>query len=186
MAETSLMLELGTPAPAFDLESLGGSRFATSDAAGKPMLVMFLCNHCPYVKHVEDEVGRLGAEYSEKGVAVVGVQSNDVASYPDDGPDGMRDQVERAGFTFPYLIDDTQEAAKAYRAACTPDFFLFDADHKLYYRGRMDESRPGSGEPTGEDLRAALDAVLAGAEAPSGQLPSMGCSIKWKPGNEPS
>lgn len=188
MAATSTMLALGTEAPAFELETYDGERVSVEDFADAPaLLVMFICNHCPYVKHVEDELGRLGKEYADRGVAVVGISSNSVESHPDDAPEGMREQAERAGFTFPYLFDETQEVARAYGAACTPDFFLFDSDRKLAYRGQMDGARPGNDEPvTGEDLRAAMDAVLAGEPVPEDQQPSMGCSIKWKPGNEPS
>lgn len=188
MAVTSTMLPLGTEAPPFELETSDGETVSIEDFADAPaLLVMFICNHCPYVKHVENELGRLGKEYADRGVAVVGISSNSVESHPDDSPDGMREQAERAGFTFPYLFDETQEVAKAYGAACTPDFFLFDADRKLVYRGQMDDARPRNDEPvTGKDLRAAMDAVLAGEPVPEDQQPSMGCSIKWKPGNEPS
>ncbi len=184
---TPTMLQLGAEAPAFTLRDADGKPVSLDDVASGPAyVVMFICNHCPYVKHVEKELGALAAEYQAKGAAFVAVMPNDTASHPEDGPDGMRDQAERAGFTFPYLLDVDQEAATAYGAACTPDFFVLDADRRLAYRGRMDASRPRSDEPvTGADLRAALEALLAGEPVPSEQQPSMGCSIKWKPGNEP-
>jgi thiol-disulfide isomerase/thioredoxin len=145
-----------------------------------------MCNHCPFVKHIADELARLCKQYQQRGVAVAGINSNDAASYPDDSPEMMAAEVERRGYTFPYLYDESQEVAKAYRAACTPDFFVFDRDRKLYYRGQMDSSRPDSGIPvTGEDLRRALDAVLASKPHPEDQKPSLGCNIKWKTGNEP-
>jgi peroxiredoxin len=182
------MLPLGTQAPDFKLEGIDGTVVSLSDLAGAAaLLVMFLCEHCPYVKHVERELGALGKEYQGKGVAVVGICSNDADAYPSDGPEGLRGQAEGAGFTFPYLVDESQDVAKAYGAACTPDFFVFDGDRGLVYRGQMDDARPRSGQAvTGKDLRAALDAVLAGRPVPSEQQPSMGCSIKWKPGNEPT
>jgi peroxiredoxin len=154
---------------------------------GKPaLLVVFMCNHCPYVKHVAAGLAQLAREYQERGVAVVGISSNNVASHPADSPEQMVHEVEQRGYTFPYLYDETQAVAKAYRAACTPDFFVFDRQQKLAYRGQMDDSRPDSGIPvTGKDLRAALDAVLAGQPAAAVQKPSIGCNIKWKPGNEP-
>jgi thiol-disulfide isomerase/thioredoxin len=148
--------------------------------------VIFMCNHCPFVKHVADGLAALAKEYQRRGVAVVGINSNDVASFPDDAPAKMLEESRQRGYTFPYLHDQTQEVATAYRAACTPDFFLFDADRRLVYRGQMDASRPQSDVPvTGEDLRAALDAVLAGEPVAEDQTPSIGCNIKWKPGNEP-
>ncbi|MBI4581726.1 MAG: thioredoxin family protein, partial [Planctomycetes bacterium] len=151
------------------------------------LLVMFICNHCPYVKHVGHELARLCREYQARGVAIVGINSNDVDNYSDDSPARMKAEVAEVGYTFPYLYDETQQVAKEYQAACTPDFFLFDKDRRLVYRGQLDDSRPNSGKPvTGADLRAALDAVLAGKPAPSRQIPSAGCNIKWKPGNEPS
>ena len=150
------------------------------------LLVVFMCNHCPFVKHIVDDFVDLAKEYQARGVAVVGINSNDVDAYPDDRPDKMAELAEGKGFTFPYLYDATQEVAGSYRAACTPDFFLFDKERRLVYRGQMDDSRPGSDEPiTGADLRAALDAVLAGEPVGAEQKPSMGCNIKWKPGNEP-
>jgi thiol-disulfide isomerase/thioredoxin len=145
-----------------------------------------MCNHCPYVKHVAAGLAQLAREYQARGVAVVGINSNDWHEYPDDSPDKMREEIRIRGYTFPYLADETQEVAKAYSAACTPDFFLFDKDRKLVYRGQMDSSRPGNDIPvTGQNLRAALDAVLAGRPIAPDQKPSMGCNVKWKPGNEP-
>jgi thiol-disulfide isomerase/thioredoxin len=150
------------------------------------LLVMFICNHCPFVKHVRDELARLGREYTPRGVGIVAISSNDPAAYPDDSPDRMREEKAEAGYVFPYLFDETQEVAAAYHAACTPDFFLFDGDRRLAYRGQLDDSRPGNGVPvTGRDLRAALDALLAGEPVPSEQRPSLGCNIKWRPGGEP-
>ncbi len=183
----STMLSLGTPAPAFELPDTSGKTVSLSDFTDAPvLLVIFMCNHCPYVKHVRAELARMTAEFKDKGVAVVGINSNDVANYPDDSPVKMREEVATAGYTFPYLYDATQEVAKAYRAACTPDFFLFDGRRTLVYRGQMDDSRPGNGKPvTGADLRAAVDTVLAGQPVGADQKPSIGCNIKWKPGNEP-
>ncbi len=186
MAETSTMLSLGTRAPDFTLPDLDGRTISREDLDGDALLVMFLCNHCPYVRHVEDVLGGLVAEYQDRGLDAVAICSNDAEQYPDDAPDGLAAQKERAGFTFPYLVDETQEVGRAYRAACTPDFFLFDEEHRLVWRGRMDAATPGNDVPvTGEELRAALDAVLAGEPAPDEQHPSMGCSIKWKAGAQP-
>lgn len=187
MAVNSFMVALGTPAPPFALPSLDG-RIVTSDGLdpGRPLLVMFLSNHCPYVRHIERELGALVAEYAPD-LGAVAICSNDIDNYPDDGPAGLAEQVHRGRFTFPYLLDDTQQVALAYRGACTPDFFLYDAGRKLAYRGEFDESRPRNDSPvTGKALRAALDLVLAGLPAPEPQIPSMGCGIKWKPGNDPS
>jgi len=183
----STMLPLGTAAPDFSLPDVDGKTVSLADFADAPALVViFMCNHCPYVKHVAAGLARLAREYQQRGVAVVGINSNDVANFPDDAPAKMAQEVELRGYTFPYLFDETQEVAKAYQAACTPDFYVFDKDRKLAYRGQMDASRPGSAvEVTGQDLRAALDAVLAGNPAPQDQKPSIGCNIKWKPGNEP-
>jgi thiol-disulfide isomerase/thioredoxin len=144
-----------------------------------------MCNHCPFVKHVAPELARLAREYLAKGVAVVGISSNDIRKYPQDGLEAMRAEKAAQGYPFPYCLDESQAAAKAYKAACTPDFFLFDREHRLAYRGQFDDSRPGNGAPTGKDLCAALDACLAKRPAPSTQKPSIGCNIKWKPGNEP-
>jgi peroxiredoxin len=181
------MLPLGTQAPDFALPDTDGTVISLSDYAGKPaLLVMFMCNHCPYVKHVAAALKRLSDDYMAQGVGVVGISSNDADKYPDDSPAAMAREKASRGYAFAYLYDADQSVAAAYAAACTPDFFLFDGDQKLVYRGQLDSSRPDSGIPvTGEDLRAALDAVLAG-QAPSGdQTPSLGCNIKWKPGNEP-
>jgi len=183
----STMLPLGTTAPPFTLDDPRGETVSLDDFAGAPgALVMFLCNHCPYVQHIREELARFGREVQERGLAVVAVSSNDVEAFPDDAPEKMAEEAERYGYSFPYLFDETQEVAKAYQAACTPDFFLFDGNLELVYRGQFDGSRPGNGVPvTGEDLRAAVDAVLAGRPAPQEQAPSMGCNIKWKPGNAP-
>jgi peroxiredoxin len=188
VAVESTMLPLGTPAPSIELPSLDGEQVKLDDFSdADALLVMFICNHCPYVRHVEKELSSLVSEYQQRGLAAVGICSNDVEQEPEDMPAGLSEQVARVGFTFPYLLDESQDVAKAYRAACTPDFFLFDADRKLVYRGRMDASRPRNDEPvTGQDLRRAIEAVLEGTDVPSEQLPSMGCSISWKPGNEPS
>ncbi len=189
MVETaSTMLPLGTQAPEFSLpDVISGKKVSLSDFADAPaLLVVFMCNHCPYVKHVAAGLADLAKEYQQRGVAVVGVNSNDVATYPDDSPAKMVQEAKARGYTFPYLYDETQEVAKAYHAACTPDFYVFDRERKLVYRGQMDASRPGSGVPvTGSDLRAALDAVLSGKSVASTQKPSLGCNIKWKPGNAP-
>jgi peroxiredoxin len=183
----STMLPLGTKAPAFDLIGVDGRRVTVDDFQGaRALLIVFLCNHCPYVKHIADGLATVCREYQEQGVAVVGINSNDAASYPEDSPEQMAREAEQRRYTFPYLYDETQEVARAYRAACTPDFFLFDAEQRLVYRGQFDSSRPGSEIPvTGEDLRAAMDAVLAGDPLPSDQKPSIGCNIKWRTGAEP-
>jgi len=181
----STMLPLGTAAPDFALPDTDGSIVSRSDYAGKPLLVMFICNHCPFVVHVRPELAKLGNDYQEK-VGIVAIMSNDVANYPDDSPEKMKSEKQQYGYSFPYLLDDSQDVAKAYTAACTPDFFLFDADHKLVYRGQLDDSRPDNGTPNGADLRTALDAVLLGQAVANQQNPSMGCNIKWKAGNEPS
>ncbi len=183
----STMPDLGMKAPDFVLPDTEGKLVSLADFEdARALLVLFICNHCPYVKHVRHELARLCREYQERGVAIVAINSNDATSYPEDSPENMRKEKARVGYTFPYLYDETQAVAKAYRAACTPDFFLFDADRRLVYRGQMDDSRPGNGIPvTGKDLCAALDAVLAGRPVPENQRPSMGCNIKWKPGNVP-
>ena len=183
----STMLALGTVAPDFSLINVDSQVVSLSDFADAPaLLVCFMCNHCPYVIHVADHLTVLAREYMARGAAVVGISSNDVSSYPADSPEQMVAEAENRGYTFPYLHDESQKVAQAYRAACTPDFFLFDANGKLAYRGQLDSSRPESGIPvTGEDLRAALDAVLAGQQAAAEQKPSLGCNIKWKSGNEP-
>ena len=184
---TSTMLPLGTKAPAFDLPDTRGNTVSISDFRDAPaLLVVFMSNHCPYVKHIRASFVELVKEYQARGVAVVGINSNDVEAYPDDSPALMAGDAQTYGYTFPYLYDESQEVARAYRAACTPDFFLFDRSGRLVYRGQMDSSRPGNDKAlTGEDLRAALDAVLAGEQVNPQQRPSMGCNIKWKPGNEP-
>ncbi|MCZ7528956.1 MAG: thioredoxin family protein [Acidimicrobiia bacterium] len=183
----STMVPLGTPAPDFRLPDPSGNEFALADFADAPaLLVMFLCNHCPFVQHVRRELALLTDRWAARGVAVVGINSNDVDAHPDDSPEHMADEARAVGYRFPYLFDATQDVAKAYRAACTPDFFLYDAEGTLAYRGQMDSSRPGNDVPvTGEDLDAAIDAVLAGESVPEPHHPSMGCNIKWKPGNEP-
>jgi peroxiredoxin len=187
VAVHSTMLPLGTPAPDFSLPDTEGRVISLDDCRdARALLVMFICNHCPFVKHLRGALAELGREYGARGVAVVAVSSNDPERYPADSPEMMRREKEEAGYPFPYLFDGTQETAKAYRAACTPDFFLFDGAQRLVYRGQFDDSRPGNGRPvTGRDLRAALDAVLAGAPVPEEQHPSIGCNIKWRAGNEP-
>jgi len=181
------MLPLGTNAPDFRLPDPSGTIVSLADFQSAPaLLVIFMCNHCPYVKHIRDGLAKLARDYRPRGVAVVGINSNDVANYPADSPAKMAEEAKSAGYTFPYLYDETQAAAKAYRAACTPDLYLFDKDQRLVYRGQFDDSRPGNGIPvTGKDVRAALDAVLSGNHLPATQKPSIGCNIKWKPGNEP-
>jgi peroxiredoxin len=183
----STMLPLGTAAPDFSLVNVDAKIVSLADFKKAPaLLVIFMCNHCPFVKHLADALATFTAEYMAKGVAVVGINSNDVAMHPGDSPEQMVAEAEMRGYQFPYLYDETQEVAKAYRAACTPDFFLFDGDRKLVYRGQFDASRPDSGIPiTGNDLRAAIDAVLAGRKPSEQQRASLGCNIKWKPGNEP-
>ena len=183
----STMLPLGTSAPDFKLPDYNGKLVALNDFRGKKgLLVVFMCNHCPYVKHVAPELAKLTEEYQRRDVAVVGISSNDIEAHPDDAPDKMKIEAEQQGYHFPYLYDADQKIASAYRAACTPDFYLFDADFKLVYRGQMDETRPKQGvAPTGKDLRSALDAMLGGQEIPQPQRPSIGCNIKWKSGGEP-
>jgi len=188
----SKMLPLGGELPAFELVDVTTNRrISHAEFAGRPLLVMFICNHCPYVKHVQPELTRLSHDYGDSKLGMVAIQSNDVDSYPDDAPDKMRMEVVRAAYRFPYLYDETQDVARRFSAACTPDFFLFDADHRLVYRGRLDETRPvrveagvydsTQSQPHGKDLREAIEAVLAG-EAPSDQqFPSLGCNIKWRP-----
>lgn len=183
----STMLPLGTSAPVFSLPNVDGTVVSLGDLQNAPaLLVIFMCNHCPYVKHVADELAGLAREYQSQGAAVVAISSNDVSKHPADSPEQMVAEADERGYTFPYLFDESQDVAKAYRAACTPDFYVFDQDTRLVYRGQMDSSRPDSGIPvTGEDLRAALDAVLAGQPVSEDQTPSIGCNIKWKAGSEP-
>jgi thiol-disulfide isomerase/thioredoxin len=187
-ATPSTMLPLGTPAPAFSLpDAVTGKVVSLADFRDRPALVvMFICNHCPFVKHIRAQLASVARDYAPKGVAFVAINSNDTDKYPDDSPEKMRQEAAAAGYSFPYLFDGTQESAKAYRAACTPDFFLFDRAHRLAYRGQLDDSRPKNEIPvTGADLRAALDSILAGKPVSATQKPSIGCNIKWKPGNEP-
>ncbi len=181
------MLPLGTTAPDFRLPDTAGKSVALADFQGKPaLLVIFMCNHCPYVKHIAGGLAQLARDYLPRGAAIVGINANDVANYPDDSPAKMAQEAKSVGYIFPYLHDESQAVAKAYRAACTPDIFLFDRDRRLVYRGQFDDSRPGNNVPvTGKDLRAALDAVLAGQPVAGDQKASIGCNIKWKRGNEP-
>ncbi|MEX2587309.1 MAG: thioredoxin family protein [Actinomycetota bacterium] len=184
---TSTMLPLSSEMPAFQLPDPSGRLVSSESLQGAPAtLVMFICNHCPYVKHIKPKLAEVTKELTERGVAVVGINSNDPESHPDDAPPAMAEEINRYGYSFPYLVDDTQQVAKAFRAACTPDFFLFDVDHKLAYRGQFDDSRPKNDLPvTGSDLMNAVGALLEGKPAPEDQKPSIGCNIKWKPGNEP-
>ena len=186
VAVTSKMLPLGTSAPAFTLDDCDGQSFSLSEAAGAPMVVVFLCNHCPFVRMMADDLAEVARVYGDRGVRFFAINSNDIERYPSDGPDAMRAEAEKRGYTFPYLLDSSQEVAKAYLAQCTPDFYLFDQDHRLVYRGQFDDARPGNGLlVTGSDLRAAMDAVLDGRPVSAEQRPATGCSIKWKAGNEP-
>jgi thiol-disulfide isomerase/thioredoxin len=189
VAETpSTMLPVGTILPGFSLrDAVSGREISDQDFEEfEALVVMFICNHCPFVKHVVEELGRLGRDYIRRGVGFVAINSNDVRNYPQDGPVHMKELAEREGWEFPYLLDADQQVARAYRAACTPDFYLFDSERKLVYRGQLDDSRPGNGRPvTGRDLRVALDAVLAGEAVPEAQVASLGCNIKWAPGNAP-
>src|SRR5512143_1904134 len=187
VATPSTMTPLDAPAPAFSLPDTEGDIVSLDDFDRAPaLLVMFLSNHCPYVQHVRSRLADLTREYMARGVAVVGINSNNIDAYPDDSPERMADEKKRVGYPFPYLFDESQQVARAYGAACTPDFFVFDRHRRLAYRGQMDDTRPGNGRPvTGADLTEALDAVLAGEDVPGDQHPSMGCNIKWKPGNEP-
>ena len=183
----STMLPLGSQAPDFSLPNVDGQTLSLSDFQGKAgLLVVFMCNHCPFVVHLRTHLALFAQEYAAKGLAIVGISSNDIEAYPQDGPEAMKQEHTVAGYTFPYLFDGTQLAAKAYRAACTPDFFLFDKDHRLVYRGQFDDSRPKTNIPvTGADLRAACDALLTGLPVVADQKPSIGCNIKWKAGSEP-
>jgi peroxiredoxin len=189
MPETpSTMLDLGTPLPSFSLPDFNGKTVSDADVqGGKALLVAFICKHCPFVKHVRSEFARYAKEYQAKGLTVVAIMSNSVEEFPEDGPEGMKQEAAEAGYNFPYLYDKDQKVAKAFKAACTPDLFLFDANGRLAYRGQFDSSRPKSNVPvTGSDLRAATDAVLAGQKPSDQQRPSVGCNIKWYPGNEPA
>jgi peroxiredoxin len=184
----STMLPLGTTAPDFSLlNTLDGTMVCRDDFKGKAgLLVIFMCNHCPYVKHVASALSELSSQYLAQNLGIVGISSNDVTAYPDDGPEQMKVEAQTQGYKFPYLYDQSQAVAQAYHAACTPDFYLFDAQFKLIYRGQMDDTRPKQGQvATGQDLRVAIDALLAGQALPSVQKPSIGCNIKWRPGNEP-
>ena len=184
----SNMLQLGTQAPVFSLPDVTTGRLITLGrfASRKAVLVMFICRHCPYVKHVQHELARLGEDYADKDIGIVAISANDAASYPEDAPESLKQMVQELCYTFPFCYDKTQEIAQAYSAACTPDFFLFNKQRKLVYRGQLDGSRPGNSVPvTGGDLRAAIDAVLNDRPVHPEQKPSMGCNIKWKPGNEP-
>ena len=188
MARTpSTMLALGTPAPDFSLPDYDGRPHALADFAAAPALVVaFLCSHCPFVQHVRAGFAAFARDYQRRGLAVVAINSNDIEVYPQDGPAGMRAEAAECGYEFPYLLDASQQVARAYRAACTPDFYLFDAGRRLVYRGQFDDSRPGNGRPvTGADLRAAADATLDGLPPALQQQPSLGCNIKWRKGNEP-
>lgn len=189
MARTaSMMLELSIQAPDFQLpDVVSGETISLATFAGKKaLLVMFICEHCPFVKHVEQELAQIGKDYQDQGLGIVAISSNSVETHPQDAPEHLKAMAERLGFTFPYCYDATQAVAKAYTAACTPDFFLFDANMKLVYRGQLDDSRPGNDQPvTGKDLRTAIDLAIAGAEISPEQRPSIGCNIKWTPGNEP-
>jgi peroxiredoxin len=188
-ATASTMLKLGTKAPEFALpDVVSGNTVSLASFEGKrALLVMFICHHCPFVKHIQSELAQLGRDYAAKGVGIVAISSNDPAVSADDSPEGLRRMATEWGFNFPVCYDEAQSVAKSYAAACTPDFYLFDRDHKLVYRGQLDDSRPSNGKPvTGADLRAAIDAVLAGRPVDQDQRASLGCNIKWKPGNEPA
>ncbi|HET8722265.1 MAG TPA: thioredoxin family protein [Nitrospira sp.] len=183
MAVESVMLPLGTTAPPFFLPDVVNKQMYSLDSFhGKDaLLVMFICQHCPYVKHVEQEIAKIGKDYQGKKLGIIAISSNDPVTYPDDAPDRLKEMAQRLDFRFPYCFDETQDVAKAYKAACTPDFYVFDAQRRLVYRGQLDDSRPGNNKPvTGRDLRAAIDAVLAGKPVDPNQRPSIGCSIKWK------
>lgn len=188
-ATPSVMLALGTPAPDFDLpDVVSGKRISLGTFTGKKaLLVMFISRHCPYVQHIKDELARIGRDYGLRDVGIAAISANDAANYPDDAPAKLKEMAEESGFAFPFCYDESQEAAKAFSAACTPDFFLFDYGRRLVYRGQLDDSRPSNGRPvTGRDLRSALDAVLADRAVGEDQKPSIGCNIKWKAGNEPA
>jgi peroxiredoxin len=186
-ATPSTMLDLGTTLPAFRLRDIKGKAVTSNDfGASRGLLVAFICPHCPYVRHVRSEFARLARDAQQRGISVIAINSNDATAFPDDSPEGMRQEANEVGYTFPYLVDDTQEVAKSFRAACTPDFFLFDNQKRLVYRGQFDDSRPRTQVPvTGKDLMAAIDALLAGEPVSPDQRPSMGCNIKWLKGGEP-
>lgn len=184
----SMMTELGTPAPQFSLPDTNGKTVSLGDFAGhEGLLVVFMCNHCPYVKHIKEGLVAFARDYATKGIAMVGINANDASTHPADSPEKMKEDAAHFGYPFPYLYDENQRVAQAYKAACTPDFFLYDRDHRLVYRGQFDASRPGNDVPvSGSDLRAAADALLAGKPVAAEQTPSVGCNIKWKEGNEPA
>jgi peroxiredoxin len=184
---SSTMLPLGTTAPSFSLPNVDGKLVSLDDfKLSKGVVIVFMCNHCPFVKHLRSGLAKFGAEYQARGVTVIGINSNDASAYPDDAPARMAEEAKSAGYTFPYLYDATQEVARAYRAACTPDFYVFDANRALVYRGQFDSSRPGNGQPvTGADLRNAVETMLTGKGPLETQKPSIGCNIKWIPGKEP-
>ena len=189
MAVESLMLPLGSTAPPFELpDVVSGESYCLESFTGQAaLLVMFICRHCPYVQHIEQHLAQLGRDYEGRGVGIIGISCNDPVAYPDDAPDRLKDMAQHLDFRFPVCFDATQEVAKRYRAACTPDFYLFDGQRRLVYRGRLDDSRSGNNRPvTGRDLRGAIDAVLGGTIVQGDQKPSIGCSIKWKPGNGPA
>jgi thiol-disulfide isomerase/thioredoxin len=189
MAKTpSVMIDLGTKAPPFSLlEPATGKTVSLDDFISKPVLVAFICNHCPYVIQIKDVFSHFSTEYEQQGLVVIAINANDVANYPDDSPEKMIEDVNQYNYSFPYLYDETQSVAQAYQAACTPDFYLFDDNHALYYRGQFDNVRPGNSDPvTGENMIEAVTSLLAGELAPKQQLASLGCGIKWKQGNEPS
>ena len=187
-AKNSTMLALGTTAPDFSLPDFNGKVHQLSEfKSAKGLVIAFICSHCPFVKHIRSEFAKFAREYQSKGIAVVAINSNDLQTYPQDGPAGMKEEAHSVGYIFPYLLDESQSIAKAYQAACTPDFYLFDHNRKLVYRGQFDGSRPGNGQPvTGKDLRNAVDALLQGKSISNDQLPSIGCNIKWRAGNEPA
>jgi peroxiredoxin len=185
-ATPSTMLPLGTPLPAFALPDYDGRTVSSSEFHQSALLVAFICHHCPFVRHIRSEFARFAREYQARGLAIVGINSNDISAFPEDGPEGMRQEACEASYSFPYLFDESQNVAKLFHAACTPDLFLFDADRRLVYRGQFDDSRPRTTTLiTGRDIRAAADAVLESREVSAAQRPSIGCNIKWKPGNEP-
>ncbi|MBN1542116.1 thioredoxin family protein [candidate division KSB1 bacterium] len=188
MAETpSTMLELGTSLPSFELKEPDGRTVSNRDFKGQPLLIMFICNHCPFVKHIQQELSRLTREFVKKGIPAVAINSNDIQAYPQDGPEQMKKTAQDLNYPFPYVLDPDQSVAKAFRAACTPDFYLFDAEHRLVYRGQFDDSRPGNSvSVTGKDLRLAMERLIDELPPIAEQMPSMGCNIKWKPGNVPN